>query len=215
METKNQSKGFGGLVRKVVAPMIIGAASLIPAKADAGMIYMRTTLSNPAVNSPDVTLNHSVGGHEWFVDPEDTLYSNISSPAVDFYSILQSQAIDLSVDTRDQGSTSTFFTKMQGRGLPGTVYGRLNFYIDGLNEFSGTPILADVSKNGEYLSTIDVKAYAANPTSNIPLQFDSNNDFYNIDVKFATPEPSTLSLLAMAGLAGAGVAAYNLSKRKQ
>jgi hypothetical protein len=61
---------------------------------------------------------------------------------------------------------------------------------------------------------INVRDYAQNQTP-IGLSFSGDNStIYNIDVKFV-PEPGTLSLLAMAGLAGAGVTAYNLSKRKR
>jgi hypothetical protein len=116
---------------------------------------------------------------------------------------------------------------MKTRNLPVTesITGNLTFDISAATDFGGKPIFADIYKidsNDETpnappiweMLNINVRDYAQNQTP-IGLSFSGDNStIYNIDVKFV-PEPGTLSLLAMAGLAGAGVTAYNLSKRKR
>lgn len=219
MENK---RSFGGLVRKVVAPVVIGAAALMPmAKpANAEMIYLTNTLNDHSISAPGVSLKHESGSSEWY-DTKDTEYSNNDSPAVDFYSTVMKSAhsteqVKLSLDSRDPASTSIYHTEMKGRGLPVTTptTGELTFYVDAATSFGGKPIFADIYKNGSEtpLETIDVRDYATN-NKHVDISL-SGTDFYDINVKFV-PEPGTLSLLAMAGLAGAGVAAYNLSKRKK
>jgi len=231
MENKRQlqSRKSKGLVSKLIAPVLIGIAGLMPmSKAEGGYIQP-TTSGFSGVSDNSVRLYHQDGATDVYDASMDTIYSPRAPPAIDFFSKITDY--DLSRDKRGLDSISTFHTLLQGKDdndpltLPNNIYplsGNLSFIIaDSNNDFGSLPIWADIfDKDGNpytngstTYTNIDVRDYASKGTT-IPLSLASNSDVYNIDVRFSEiPEPSTLSLLAMAGI-GAG-AGYLASRRKK
>lgn len=218
MENKrSQSKTFGGLVRKVVAPLVVGAAALMPMqKADGG--YIEATADGfSGVSGTNVRLYHLEGAHDDYISGEDTIYSTTARapPRIDFFSEVGSY--DLSKDKRGLDSTSTFDLLLQGNGLTSLTNGNLSFLIDTMSDFGNYPLLADIYKNDELIyHNLDIKDYIdTDGNSNgksIDLSLSNNStDHYNIIV--GVPEPSTLAMLGAGALAvGAG---YLASRRKK
>ena len=181
----------------------------MPAKAGAELIELNAYFNDTGTDS---RLRHEVGGHEGYIDGEDTQLNPQNSPAVDFYSTPLHSQTKLVDDVRGLQSTSTYHTQMMGRGLPVTepTTGYLSFWVSGATDFGGKPILADVYEINtdvgivSEMRNINVREYGEHyddPAYQIPLSFAGDKTIYNIDIRFV-PEPGTSILLCI----GSGVA---------
>jgi hypothetical protein len=219
MTNKRISKrpsGLAGLLGGigVAAGAVLGGAE----NAKGEIIRLNDTFNE--VNTPNVYLFHDEGASEGYDESFDSKY-HPEGVRVDFYSLLDN-GDKLEWDSRAPDSNTTYHTLMQGNGLTYPKDGALAFNIydtDNLDH-SELPdnIFASILKDGvpytngsTTYTNIDVRNF----TSSIPITLDNAGTVYTVNVGFV-PEPGTLSLLAMAGIAGTGVAAYSrLKKRKQ
>jgi hypothetical protein len=218
MERQRSHSKSKGLVSKLIAPALIGAAGLMGAGKAQGD-YIQVNGNFPSGQGNYVRLYHLDGGGlvtDGYDDGIDTPYSARAPPVVDFYSIISdTQHPKLAEDNRDNSSTSTYHTLMQGNTLTYPASGNLSFNMDLFNgDFGSLPILADVYKNNELVvGNINVRDYAANNTQ-VPLSLGSNSDVYNIDVRFV-PEGGTLGMLGAGALAAGSFGLYNLLTRRK
>jgi hypothetical protein len=190
--TQNRTKS-SGLLGKVLAPVLVGAAALLPVgKVDGGYISPKTSGFSGVVN-PYIRLYHVSGDTDGYDSTMDTIFSAREPPAVDFYS--QITGYNLSGDSRGLDSLSTFNTKMQGNNLTYPASGNLNFIIaDANNDFGSLPIYADIYKNKTLVSgNINVRTAASCGTL-YPLHLTSNSDIYNVNVRFTPTHTLTIDL---------------------
>ena len=173
------------LVRLAGAAVITAVSWMPMNKAEGGMIQISNGFYvTPGVVAPNVILYNYPGygatdGFDQDLDGEYNPYPK--TPVVDFFSVIP--GYNLSEDVRDSNSTTTFYTRMQGRGLTSPIWGNLMFWVGDVNDFK-TKAYADIYKNNQLIwGDIDVNDFFKNKTP-IPLTLNSDTDFYNINVKF-------------------------------
>lgn len=210
MKIKNAAKGLVGLLGS--AALAVGMSG--EAKGDT--IYVE--FQNKSINNSYLEIDHTSGATEDFDNGYDSSFLAAPSPALDIYSKVSFDPFKLSTDARPPESFSTITAEIDGRELLGLnnnalVFSIYDFY--GENIFANKNIFADLYNSSHtLLGTYDVKDLAATSTT-IPITV-NNGLSYTMDIRFENiPEPSTISLLAMAGIAGAGAGAYSLRRRKQ
>jgi hypothetical protein len=195
---KRTSRKRMGLVGKIGAGLlamipsgVAGVVEVMPSEARAG--YIQESSGFVGINAPSVRLYHINGATDGYDSTRDVIYPSTTPPIVDFYSEIPDYK--LSQDKRGLDSMSTYHTKMQGNLLSGyPINGNLRFVIsDPNNDFDSLLIFADIYKNSVIdTENINVRNYVVNSTLT-PLTLNSNEDIYNIDVKFFNPIPGDIN----------------------
>ncbi|VVB78134.1 Uncharacterised protein [uncultured archaeon] len=225
--SRKTSRGLTGLLGKLALGASVGAAALVPAgKASGEYLLLNNSFLDNEVEARSVyLLNNSSatdGLDNFDIENPVLPVTPPITPTVNFYSLLSDNTTQLYQDSRNVTENTVFHNVMQPNWSEGyfgsSQNGTLSFLMaDPAHDFGSLPILASISKNGFLvpgLENINVREYANLNT--IPISLGSGES-YTVDVRFtSTPEPGTMSLLVMAGIAGAGALAYSsLKKRKQ
>jgi len=207
--------------RKIGKGLATGAAFVafsLPLNAEGGALTIYP--DNLGVsNNPVVSVRHVTGATETLDPVYDSEFLPAPSPAIEFYSEVSFDPYKLNTDVRGPDSLSTFYTKIEGRGLSEPVDFQLNFGIwqpNGEDNFVGKDIQAnlfDASYNP--IGSYDVRALA-DGSETFPTLSVNNGLSYNLDIRFTenapsspVPEPST------GGLVGALIAAQALVGKRR
>lgn len=217
-QSNRRGSGFGGLVRKLAAPLVLGAAMLMPAKADAGdygfgYLNLSNSSTTSGVDTPSVDLTLIPGTTPSFDIGFDNVYSSPSGAKIDFYSKIT--GYDLNIDSRSPEPTLNYDLLMQASGLSNQTTTLLEFNL--LDDQYWKDYMTNLNfqifdKDNNLYRSGNVWDYASNNKS-VSLDFNSG-DSYNLHIA-NVPEPSTIVGLATFGLMAAGYAGYKKWKGKK